>query len=181
MSSAPILLFLVFGSNIGANVAETFTAQGCNLALVSSKIPEEEGTPTELKKERNIYLPLPHSLNWNPQPSLSPNPPPQSHLTPLATLACGHRRHKIQYYCADERKGDGMRWGACYAGKERRGQTRACEDGYLVIPPSISWAEETRPLESGAKVVGVGVRGISVPVVERLPGQSASTFVTRKK
>jgi NAD(P)-dependent dehydrogenase (short-subunit alcohol dehydrogenase family) len=52
MSSAPIILFLGCGSNIGANVAEAFIALACNIALVSSTMPEEKSTPTELHKGR---------------------------------------------------------------------------------------------------------------------------------
>ena len=44
-----------------------------------------------------------------------------------------------------------MEWGVYYAGEERRGQMRACEDGYLVTQRSISWVEGTRPLEGEAK------------------------------
>lgn len=44
-----------------------------------------------------------------------------------------------------------MEWGVYYAGEERSGQMRACEDGYLVTQRSTSWVEGTRPLEGEAK------------------------------
>jgi hypothetical protein len=55
MSSAPILLVLDCGSNVGANVAEAFIAQGCDLALVSRTIPEEESTPTERHIKSRLF------------------------------------------------------------------------------------------------------------------------------
>jgi len=57
MSSAPVLLILGSGSNIGHGVAESFKAKGYNLALVSRSISEESSTPTELHIQADLSDP----------------------------------------------------------------------------------------------------------------------------